>query len=114
MTVALKHPDDATWYFPGVMIWSATEISAAIIALSLPALRALFGVWNRNRSMNETEAIDLQLIPQPAKQPMFDGSHADGASFDVDWRINRSQGVKDEEVRVEEMVRVGIERRLSR
>lgn len=49
MIVALQHPDDTTWYFSVVMVWSTTEIGAAIIALSLPALRALFGVLSKNR-----------------------------------------------------------------
>ncbi|OQE33027.1 hypothetical protein PENFLA_c001G07266 [Penicillium flavigenum] len=50
MIVALQHPDEATWCFSVVMVWSTTEISTATIALSLPALRALFAVWSINRS----------------------------------------------------------------
>ncbi|KAJ5952620.1 uncharacterized protein N7479_011033 [Penicillium vulpinum] len=78
MIVALQHPDDATWYFSVVMAWSTAEISAAIIALSLPALRALFGFWNRNRSTNhsssnETTTIGLQFIPRSRQQPILDG-----------------------------------------
>ncbi|KAJ5200426.1 ATPase P-type K/Mg/Cd/Cu/Zn/Na/Ca/Na/H-transporter [Penicillium cf. griseofulvum] len=123
MTALTDDPDDTTWYFFVVMVWSATKISSAIIALSLPALRALFGVWDRNRSMmnhtdsNETEAIEFQLVPHSARQLIFDRNEAEETSFDVNC-INRSQerlrGVKDEEVQVEEMVRVGVRRRSSR
>lgn len=38
MIVSVEHEDDATWYFSPVIAWTCAEISAAIIALSLPAL----------------------------------------------------------------------------
>ncbi|GKZ17773.1 hypothetical protein AbraCBS73388_010092 [Aspergillus brasiliensis] len=42
MIPAIQKPD-ATWYFSVVMVWSDTEVSTAIIALSLPALKGLVG-----------------------------------------------------------------------
>jgi len=46
--VFVEHEKNANWYFPPVIAWSCAEISAAIIALSLPALRAIFGSLNEN------------------------------------------------------------------
>ncbi|KAL2817511.1 hypothetical protein BDW59DRAFT_165919 [Aspergillus cavernicola] len=43
MLPVVNDPSDATWHFAVVLAWSSAEISAAIIALSLPALKALFG-----------------------------------------------------------------------
>ncbi|KAJ5178257.1 uncharacterized protein N7500_000956 [Penicillium coprophilum] len=118
MIVALRHPEDATWYFSVVMVWSTTETSAAIIALSLPALRALFGFWSRKRStMNhsdsdQTRTIGLQTISRSAKHLISDEHHIHQATFDVDWGTNRSQetlwGVKDGKVQVEDTARVGV------
>ncbi|KAI2732133.1 hypothetical protein CBS147332_1272 [Penicillium roqueforti] len=107
MIVALQHPDDATWYFSVVMVWSATEISAAIIALSLPALRAFFGVLSRNRStMHHSDSdnigtIGLESIPLSAREPISDGHDVHETTIDVDWGTSPSQetlwGVKDGE-----------------
>ncbi|EED11730.1 conserved hypothetical protein [Talaromyces stipitatus ATCC 10500] len=45
---------DATWYFSVVMVWSDTEVSTAIIALSLPALKGLFsGMRNKRKALSE-------------------------------------------------------------
>ncbi|OQE44232.1 hypothetical protein PENCOP_c002G07565 [Penicillium coprophilum] len=124
MIVAIQHPKDPTWYFSVVMVWSTTEISAAIIALSLPALRALFGVLSRNRStMNhsdsdETRTIGLQSTSRSAKQLISDERHIHQATFDLDWETNRSQetlwGVKDGKVQVEDTARVVVEKPSSR
>lgn len=77
--VALQHPDDATWYFFVVMMWSTTEISTVIIALCFIALRALFVVWSKNRSTmhhhsdsDTTGTLGLESIPPSVKQPIFD------------------------------------------
>ncbi|KAJ6184183.1 hypothetical protein N7519_005484 [Penicillium mononematosum] len=119
---ALQHPDDATWYFSVVMVWSTTEISNAIIALSLPALRALFAVWSKNRStmhhseIDNTGTIGLESIHPSLKQPIF-VEHDIQETINVDW-TNPSQetlwGVKDGNVRFRDMVRVGFERSRSR
>ncbi|KAI9041850.1 uncharacterized protein KD926_006395 [Aspergillus affinis] len=45
----IDHPDDITWYLPDVVIWTAAEISTAIIALSLPALKGLCGFMLKPR-----------------------------------------------------------------
>ncbi|KAL2846405.1 hypothetical protein BJY01DRAFT_247311 [Aspergillus pseudoustus] len=50
MLPVVNKPNDATWYFSVVLAWSSAEISAAIIALSLPALKALFGSALKDKS----------------------------------------------------------------
>jgi hypothetical protein len=50
MLPVVNMPEDATWYFSVVLGWSSGEISAAIVALSLPALKALFGSALKNKS----------------------------------------------------------------
>ena len=54
---------DATWYFSTVMIWSDTEISTAIVALSLPALKSLFATILKSGSTNDnsTPSHDVNL-----------------------------------------------------
>ncbi|KAL4986733.1 hypothetical protein BDW68DRAFT_162676 [Aspergillus falconensis] len=53
MIVSVQHEADATWYFSPVVAWTCAEISAAIIALSLPALRAIFGFLKEHRSTRD-------------------------------------------------------------
>ncbi|KAL2801848.1 hypothetical protein BJX63DRAFT_416435 [Aspergillus granulosus] len=53
MLVSIYHEDDATWYFSPVIAWTCAEVSAAIIALSLPALRAIFGFLKEHRSTRD-------------------------------------------------------------
>ncbi|PLB48623.1 hypothetical protein P170DRAFT_356798 [Aspergillus steynii IBT 23096] len=40
---AVDHLDDITWYISVVMIWTSAEVSTAIVALSLPALKGMCG-----------------------------------------------------------------------
>jgi hypothetical protein len=53
MLVSIYNEADATWYFSPVIAWTCAEVSAAIIALSLPALRAIFGFLKENRSTRD-------------------------------------------------------------
>ncbi|KAL6229626.1 hypothetical protein BDW75DRAFT_249463 [Aspergillus navahoensis] len=53
MIVSVQHEADATWYFSPVVAWTCAEISAAIIALSLPALRAIFAFLKGHRSTRD-------------------------------------------------------------
>ncbi|KAL4899070.1 hypothetical protein BDW74DRAFT_189542 [Aspergillus multicolor] len=53
MIVAVEHEDDATWYFSPVVAWTCAEVSAAIVALSLPALRSIFGFLKEHRSTRD-------------------------------------------------------------
>ncbi|KAJ9656266.1 hypothetical protein H2201_008598 [Coniosporium apollinis] len=41
MIPAVTRPDP-TWYYADILVWSSTELSAAMIALSIPAIRPLF------------------------------------------------------------------------
>ncbi|KAJ6095581.1 hypothetical protein N7486_006327 [Penicillium sp. IBT 16267x] len=97
MIVALDHPTDVTWYFSVVMAWSTSEISAIIIALSLPALRGLLGMLQmKNRSTNQsktsgTGSIGLAPVPQ-SKNRIFDGSIHHN-TVDIDTQRGSSQEV---------------------
>jgi hypothetical protein len=53
MLVSIYNESDATWYFSPVIAWTCAEVSAAIIALSLPAQRALFGFLKEQRSTRD-------------------------------------------------------------
>ncbi|KAL2794546.1 hypothetical protein BJX66DRAFT_337697 [Aspergillus keveii] len=53
MLVSIYNESDATWYFSPVIAWTCAEVSAAIIALSLPALRAIFGFLKEHRSTRD-------------------------------------------------------------
>ncbi|KAL3460107.1 hypothetical protein BJX64DRAFT_290592 [Aspergillus heterothallicus] len=53
MLVSIYNESDATWYFSPVIAWTCAEVSAAIIALSLPALRAIFGFVKEHRSTRD-------------------------------------------------------------
>ncbi|KAJ0419776.1 hypothetical protein BJY00DRAFT_285513 [Aspergillus carlsbadensis] len=53
MLVSIYNESDATWYFSPVIAWTCAEVSAAIIALSLPALRAIFGFMKEHRSTRD-------------------------------------------------------------
>lgn len=53
MIVSVQNDHDTTWFFSPVIAWTCTEISAAIIALSLPALRAIFGFLKKKRSTGD-------------------------------------------------------------
>ncbi|KAL4949780.1 hypothetical protein BDW69DRAFT_197797 [Aspergillus filifer] len=53
MIISVQNATDATWFFSPVIAWTCAEISAAIIALSLPALRAIFGFLKEQRSTRD-------------------------------------------------------------
>ncbi|KAJ5612068.1 hypothetical protein N7510_005262 [Penicillium lagena] len=72
MIVAIQHPEDITWFFSVVVAWSSAEISAFIIALSLPALKGLFGFLRSrgNSSSGQSsgsQPISLGSVPRTAK-----------------------------------------------
>ncbi|KAL4796253.1 hypothetical protein BDV19DRAFT_361281 [Aspergillus venezuelensis] len=56
MIVSVQNAKDATWFFSPVIAWTCAEVSAAIIALSLPALRAIFGFLKEQRSARDASA----------------------------------------------------------
>lgn len=115
MINALHHPKDITWYFV-VVTWSQAEISAMIIALSLPALKGLFGFFHKQRSTagpshsHRTGSIGLRSVLRSAKhQRIFDGLHQNavgidtrrGTSQEALWDVNGNA-----EIRVMNTVRV--------
>lgn len=118
--VALEHPSGFIEYLPVAMAWSAAEISAAIIALSLPALRGLFVFFrNKNKTTNQSNtygssSIGLSSFP---RQP----NHTSGGkrdfqlSVDIDTPKAQSQEALCENGAslIEQTVRVGsFERRV--
>lgn len=118
MINALNHPNDITWYFSVVVAWSQAEISAMIIALSLPALRGLFGFFRKQRSTadqstsNGTGSIGLGSVPRPAKHRIFDGLHQN--TVDIDTQRSPSQEAlwdakDDSEIRVMDTVHVDVD-----
>lgn len=65
MIVALQRLDDGVYYFSVVMVWSTMEVSSAILTVSIPVLRALFGVLSKTRirrCITVTEIIWGQLV----------------------------------------------------
>jgi len=46
---------DATWYYAIIAAWSSTEVCAAVIALSVPALKPLLGHWLRSGSTADSK-----------------------------------------------------------
>jgi hypothetical protein len=81
MIVSVEHEDDATWYFSPVIAWTCAEISAAIIVLSLPAFRAVFGFLKEHRLKrdqsysNGSGSIGLNSVSRK-KPRIFPGSTA--------------------------------------
>jgi hypothetical protein len=74
MLPVVNDPNDATWHFSVVLAWSSGEISAAIIALSLPALKGLFGLTlkekspsnnsnPRSKSNGDSDAVPMKPVP---------------------------------------------------
>ncbi|KAJ5650819.1 uncharacterized protein N7484_004542 [Penicillium longicatenatum] len=124
MIVALDHPTDVTWYFSVVMAWSTSETSAMIVALSLPALRGLFGVLRMKTrptdqsKSNGTGSIGLAPVPQPQKR-VFDGSIHHN-TVDIDTQRGSSQealcwDMKDaNNIRVMDTVHVDIDNNSDR
>ncbi|KAL4772503.1 hypothetical protein BDW60DRAFT_216510 [Aspergillus nidulans var. acristatus] len=106
MIVSVQHEDDATWYFSPVVAWTCAEISAAIIALSLPALRAIFGFFKEHRSTrgqsnsypntgSGSKGIGLDSLSKSAtKQPkVFNGSGVYDNTVDIGVGRSPSQEV---------------------
>lgn len=108
------------------MVWSCTEISTAIIALSLPALKALFVTVRKNRSTTDrsttvggdshSESIGLGST----SRPIFEGPKRYRNIVDVGCERGVSQerlwGVNDgpKEVQIMDTVRVDIDRESNR
>lgn len=118
MIVALDNPSDITWYFSVVMAWSTAEISAMIIALSLPALRGLFGFFKKNRSTyqsnsHDTGSIGLTSVPQ-SKNRIYDGPNDHQNTAGVDSQRSSSQealwDMKDtQQIRIMDTVHVDVD-----
>lgn len=119
MIIALDHPKDVTWYFSVVMAWSTSETSAIIIALSLPALKGLFGILrikkcstNQSKS-NSTGSIRLAPVP-PSRNRIYDGL-IDHNTVDIDRQRESSQealcwDIKDaNKIRVMDTIHVDID-----
>ncbi|RDW64420.1 uncharacterized protein DSM5745_09831 [Aspergillus mulundensis] len=56
MIVAVDNEADATWYFSPVVAWTCAEVSAAIVALSLPALRSIFGFFKERSTRDQSNS----------------------------------------------------------
>lgn len=118
MIVSVEHEDDATWYFSPVIAWTCAEISAAIIALSLPALRAIFGFMKEHRSTkgqsesNGSAGVALDSVPR--KRPrIFHGSDTYENTTEIDCGRNASQEALwdregDQKIRITETVDVEV------
>lgn len=78
VVVAMKHPDDITWYLSMVVIWSCAEICTALVALSLPALKGLCSLLHRNRSSEIDETVsqhgNIELGPSSSQREQGDSS----------------------------------------
>ncbi|KAJ5363528.1 uncharacterized protein N7496_009241 [Penicillium cataractarum] len=117
MVVALDHPSDITWYFSVVMAWSTSEIAAMIIALSLPALRGLFGFFQQKRSTNQsnsrgTGSIGLTSVQQ-SKRRVYSGPNDHQNTTGVDTQRSSSQealwDIKDgQNIRIMDTVHVDV------
>ncbi|KKY18427.1 hypothetical protein UCRPC4_g04896 [Phaeomoniella chlamydospora] len=117
--------EDATWYFSVVMVWSDTEISTAIIALSLPALKGLFGLKFGGRSLPGSNVIDgsghvsLKQLRSSGARPnverrIFEGSNTRPNQASVTMGDNTSEeilwtGKEDDGIHVKKNVRVEID-----
>lgn len=120
MIVSVQHEDDATWYFSPVIAWTCAEISAAIIALSLPALRAIFGFVKERRSTkdqsysNGSEGIGLDSVPRSLTKPrLFRGSDIYENTTEVDCARTPSRealwdGGVDRKIRVTDTVDIDV------
>ncbi|BCR96649.1 uncharacterized protein AKAW2_21589A [Aspergillus luchuensis] len=101
---------DATWYFSVVMVWSDTEVSTAIIALSLPALKGLVGAvagstrkgTDQTPGSNGGPDLHLQNVPARGDQHLYEGpdsypnearaSIGDNASQEALW-VDTNAGI---------------------
>lgn len=118
MIVSVEHEDDATWYFSPVIAWTCAEISAAIIALSLPALRAVFGFLKEHRLKRDQSysngSGNIGLHSVSRKKPrIFHGSTAYENTTEIDCARSPSQEAlwdreSDQKIRVTDTVDVKI------
>ncbi len=120
MIVSVENEDDATWYFSPVIAWTCAEISAAIIALSLPALRAIFGFVKEKRSTRDqsyshgSESIGLESSGRRTnKGRIFHGSGVYENTTEIDVTRSPSQealwdGRQDRKIRVTDTVEVEV------
>ncbi|OJI85973.1 hypothetical protein ABZX51_002172 [Aspergillus tubingensis] len=101
---------DATWYFSVVMVWSDTEVSTAIIALSLPALKGLVGAvagstrkgTDQTPGSNGGPDLHLQNVPASGDHHLYEGpdsypnearaSIGDNASQEALW-VDTNAGI---------------------
>ncbi|KAJ5449455.1 uncharacterized protein N7458_005904 [Penicillium daleae] len=118
MIVSVEHEDDATWYFSPVIAWTGAEISAAIIALSLPALRAVFGFLKEHRLKRDQSysngpgSIGLNSVSRK-KPRIFHGSTPYENTTEIDCARSPSQeGLwdreSDQKIRVTDTVDVKV------
>ncbi|KAL4944307.1 hypothetical protein BDV06DRAFT_233621 [Aspergillus oleicola] len=133
MIVSVQNATDATWFFSPVIAWTCAEISAAIIALSLPALRAIFGFLKEQRSTRDASAsysnsnsngtgIGLDDVSKSWDRERKDRSkirarsgvydYEDGVDADVECARSTSQeglfDARDRKIRVTETVDVDV------
>ncbi|KAJ5636606.1 uncharacterized protein N7484_009919 [Penicillium longicatenatum] len=119
MIVSVNHADDATWFFSPVIAWTCAEVSAGIIALSLPALRAIFGFVKERRSTkdqsysNGSEGITLESVPRTFKPRLFRGSDTYENTVEVDCARTPSRealwdGRADQKIRVTDTVDIDV------
>ncbi|KAL4884313.1 hypothetical protein BJY04DRAFT_215287 [Aspergillus karnatakaensis] len=99
MIISVNNPTDATWYFSPVIAWTCAEISAAIIALSLPALRTIFGFLKEQRSTRDQSGsgsggIGLSSVSnsksRSAKGKVFQGTDSYINTVEVEGSTVRS------------------------
>lgn len=127
MIVALDHQSDATWYFSVVMVWSCTEISVAIIALSLPGLRALFGfLREKGRSNLEQDSSDIsgsgnlrvRSVPPSSKRRIFDGPDIYETTVDINHGSASQEALckmtDEQKIRIMDTVRVDVHQKIHR
>ncbi|KAJ5358369.1 uncharacterized protein N7496_010782 [Penicillium cataractarum] len=118
MIVSIEHEDDITWYFSPVIAWTCAEISAGIIALSLPALRSIFGFLKEKRSTkdqsysNGSRGIGLDSVSRK-RQRIFHGPNGYENTTEIDCARSPSQEAlwdrrTDQKIRVMDTVNVEI------
>lgn len=96
MIPAVTEPD-ATWYFSVVMTWSDVEVSTAIIALSLPAMKGLFGLVARRRKESTNnpsgsqESHRMKYLRSKTSQQLYDGDSTEPNDVCVGTRENTSE-----------------------
>lgn len=90
--------EDATWYFSVVMVWSDAEVSSAIIALSLPALKGLYTLLSKGGSRNRTSpgnsnSLSLKPFGSSGHKRIINSNDGDSESPNVENADNLSKPV---------------------